>query len=81
MLFLIIIRQLSGAPRMRILSYLVGIISLLIGIAVLILPFMTQVISIPAVVIFSFWMLGLGMFDLLCIERADGVISNSLSKE
>ena len=70
-LLLIIIRQLAGAQRMRIMSYAVGVISILIGIILLVLPFMTEVISLPAIVLFSIWMLALGVFDLLCIQRPD----------
>lgn len=71
MLLLIIIRQLAGAQRIRILSYVVGVISMLIGIILLVLPFFTEVISLPAIVLFSFWMLALGVFDLLCIQKPD----------
>ena len=70
-LLLIIIRQLAGAQRMRIMSYVVGVISMLMGIILLVLPFMTEVISLPAIVLFSFWMLALGVFDLLCIQKPD----------
>lgn len=70
-LLLLIIRQLAGAQRMRIMSYVVGVISILIGIILLVLPFMTEVISLPAIVLFSFWMLALGVFDLLCIQKPD----------
>lgn len=70
-LLLIIIRQLAGAQRMQIMSYVVGVISMLIGIVLLILPFITTVISLPAIVVFSLWMLSLGVFDLLCIQKPD----------
>ena len=70
-LLLIIIRQLAGAQRMQIMSYVVGVISMLIGIVLLILPFITTVISLPAIVVFSLWMLYLGVFDLLCIQKPD----------
>lgn len=70
-LLLIIIQQLAGAQRMQIMSYVVGVISMLIGIVLLILPFITTVISLPAIVVFSLWMLALGVFDLLCIQKPD----------
>jgi hypothetical protein len=69
MLLLIILRQLSGASRMRSISSVVGVISMLIGIVLLLLPFMIKAISLFAILLFSIWMLALGLFDLLGIQR------------
>jgi hypothetical protein len=51
------------------LKYMAGAISVLLGVAILILPFITNVISIPLTVLFAAWIILLGFFDLLIIKR------------
>lgn len=51
------------------LKYTIGVISVLMGIGLLILPFLANVISVPLTFIFAAWIILLGFFDLLIIKR------------
>ncbi len=57
------------ASYSRSLKYTTGAISVLLGVGLLILPFLVNVISVPLTFIFAAWVILLGFFDLLNIKR------------
>jgi len=50
------------------LKYTTGTISVLSSVVILILPFLTSVISVPITLLFATWLMLLGFFDLLVIR-------------
>lgn len=58
------------------LKYINGTISVLLGVVIFILPFITNVMSIPLTVFFAAWIILLGFFDLLVIKSKSSEIVN-----
>ena len=59
----------SGNNHNKLLKYISGSISIIIGVIILILLFTVKVVSIPAAFIFIIWIVLLGLFDILLIKR------------
>ncbi|HEX8563905.1 MAG TPA: hypothetical protein VF676_13090 [Flavobacterium sp.] len=59
----------SSSSRNTVPRYISGAISIILGLAVLALVFTTNVVSVIVAFIFSFWIILLGIFDLLLIRK------------
>lgn len=63
-----VINSLKG-NHSKSLKYINGAISILLGVVIFILPFIANVISIPLTMLFTAWIILLGLFDLLIIKN------------
>ncbi len=61
------------------LKYANGTISVLLGIIIFVLPFFANVISVPITVLFSVWIILLGVFDLLVVKRSSEYLNDTIN--